>query len=147
MNFICEMFKRNLIFVCWIQVVNGHSPGTATLGMLPFGFWHYHSSCRKLAGPTLVLGSGEVCSWTLHRCNIKQRLPSVTRTVYPHWTRGDWHSRFCVFNSILSFNRQTVSSDKLTHGKEDIMQVYTRKNEHTCRRITHNMLSFQLIYW
>lgn len=27
-----------LSYVCWNQVVNVHSPGTATLGMLPFGF-------------------------------------------------------------------------------------------------------------
>lgn len=32
------MLKPNLLFVRWIQVVNGHSPGTATFGMLAFGF-------------------------------------------------------------------------------------------------------------
>lgn len=151
-------WKTNFIVICFVKTKTFHcvmdSGGEWTLtGHSDFGhvgcwFWHYHSSCRRLAGPTLLLGSGEVSSRILHQGNIKQYLPTVTRAVY--WIRGAWDSKFCAFNSILSFNRQTSSSDKLTHGTEwYYASIYTHTHIHPwiCRRNTHNMLSFQLIYW
>lgn len=104
---ICDV-KKNIFFL------SGGDTHQAQLWAC--WLWHYHSFSIKQADPTLLLGSGEVSSRILHQGNIKQYLPTVTRAVY--WIRGAWDSKFCAFNSILSFNRQTSSSDKLTHGTE-----------------------------